>query len=187
MMSLNSICLEAESKSNDFDKYIYNIAPKTPVTSFNCLLRTVTDVHLSRSLSHRVLEIDHFVAQTNQVSTPVPLMGNVKPYPPLLPSREQYAVAFDSPQDPEIPINWTAWRKIRSGFAACLYSLSITIGLVMYVLAFLSIMEEVQVDDVYTSLATLLYVLGFAAGPVFFGPLSKMYGRKIGIFLSAHS
>lgn len=42
---------------------------------------------------------------------PLPLMGSGKEYPPLLPSREEYVVEFDGPDDPLHAVNWPMRKK----------------------------------------------------------------------------
>jgi DHA1 family multidrug resistance protein-like MFS transporter len=42
---------------------------------------------------------------------PLPAFGAGKPYPPQLPSREDYVVEFDGPNDPLYPQNWPLKTK----------------------------------------------------------------------------
>ena len=42
---------------------------------------------------------------------PLPEFGGGKPYPPLLPEREEYVVEFDGKDDPLHPQNWPFKRK----------------------------------------------------------------------------
>lgn len=42
---------------------------------------------------------------------PLPEFGAGKPYPPLLPSREEYVVEFSGPDDPMHPQNWSTIKK----------------------------------------------------------------------------
>jgi len=42
---------------------------------------------------------------------PLPEMGLGKPYPPLLPSQEEYVVEFDGPDDPLHAQNWPTKKK----------------------------------------------------------------------------
>ena len=42
---------------------------------------------------------------------PLPPFGAGKPYPPLLPEREEYVVQFDGPDDPLHPQNWSLKKK----------------------------------------------------------------------------
>ena len=42
---------------------------------------------------------------------PLPPFGAGKPYPPLLPEREEYVVEFDGADDKLHPLNWPVWKK----------------------------------------------------------------------------
>lgn len=42
---------------------------------------------------------------------PLPNFGAGKPYPPMLPSQEEYVVEFDGPNDPLHPQNWSMKKK----------------------------------------------------------------------------
>jgi DHA1 family multidrug resistance protein-like MFS transporter len=42
---------------------------------------------------------------------PLPSFGGGKPYPPLLPNREDYVVEFDGPDDPRHAQNWPLKKK----------------------------------------------------------------------------
>lgn len=44
-------------------------------------------------------------------SRPLPEFGGGKPYPPMLPAREEYVVEFDGKDDPTHPQNWPFMRK----------------------------------------------------------------------------
>ena len=44
-------------------------------------------------------------------SKPLPSFGAGKPYPPLLPEREEYVVEFDGHEDPLHPQNWPMKKK----------------------------------------------------------------------------
>jgi MFS transporter, DHA1 family, multidrug resistance protein len=44
-------------------------------------------------------------------STPLPEFGGGKPYPPLLPEREEYVVEYDGKDDPLHPQNWLFKKK----------------------------------------------------------------------------
>jgi len=42
---------------------------------------------------------------------PLPVMGADKPYPPMLPEREEYVVEYDGPDDPLHAVNWKMGKK----------------------------------------------------------------------------
>ncbi|KAI1059170.1 hypothetical protein LB507_004102 [Fusarium sp. FIESC RH6] len=80
--------------------------------------------------------------------------------------------------DTEDPLNWPLARKRYISSVAVFISLngclasSITTGTTE------SITEEFGISRVAAQLTTSLYLLGFCAGPLIFGPLSEFYGRR---------
>lgn len=132
----------------------------------------------SRPVSRIMMNTDKFIHEANDTDDPLPTMGNNRPYPPPLPDREPYMVAFDSPQDPTIPQNWSSGRKLRSAIPACISAFSITMGSAIWAQSTPQLMHIYKVGYTVAALGTSLFVLGFAAGPVLFGPLSEAYGRK---------
>jgi DHA1 family multidrug resistance protein-like MFS transporter len=85
--------------------------------------------------------------------------------------------------DPENPMKWKFSKKAIhtamygiTTFAAQYNSttMSPTVPLLM---------KEFHTNETVATLATSLYVLGIAFGPMFFAPFSEMFGRKIGVFL----
>ena len=50
-------------------------------------------------------------SRTRRSEKPLPEFGAGKPYPPPLPSQEEYVVEFDGPDDPLHPQNWHIRKK----------------------------------------------------------------------------
>lgn len=89
-------------------------------------------------------------------------------------------VDWDSPFDPENPLNWPFWLRWT------LISLSSAINFMtglsssMFAPGVPAIMEEFHSSHAsLSSFAVTIFVLGLAAGPIFFAPLSEIYGRLI--------
>ncbi|EPX71703.1 spermidine family transporter [Schizosaccharomyces octosporus yFS286] len=85
--------------------------------------------------------------------------------------------------DPERPKNWPYWKKLMH---TALY------GMTTFAAQFNSttmsptskhLINTYHIDEEVATLATSLYVLGIAFGPMIFAPFSEMNGRKIGVFL----
>ncbi|KAL3458961.1 major facilitator superfamily domain-containing protein [Aspergillus heterothallicus] len=113
-------------------------------------------------------------------------MGAGKEYPPLLPDPEQFVVEFDGANDPLHPYNWTLLRRI---FLVCILSYSTfanSFTSAVFSAAIGSVSEEFDIGREAASLGVTLFVLGFAAGPVAWAPMSEIIGRRwpvcIGIF-----
>ncbi|KAJ2894798.1 bicyclomycin resistance [Zalerion maritima] len=89
-------------------------------------------------------------------------------------------VWWDGPDDPENPMNWPAWRKMVN----CGLISAITFVTPLASSMFAPGVPEVMVDfesssNTLASFVVSVYVLGFAAGPMLFAPLSEIYGRTI--------
>ncbi|KAI1761168.1 bicyclomycin resistance protein [Hypoxylon sp. FL1150] len=89
-------------------------------------------------------------------------------------------VWWDGPNDPENPYNWPTWRKVLNcglisamTFIAPLASAIFAPGVPQVVAEFHSTSLEIA------AFVVSVYVLGFAAGPMLFAPLSEIYGRLI--------
>lgn len=106
-------------------------------------------------------------------------MGDNKPFPPSLPDRAQYMVGFDGETDPKNPFNWTKRRKFLfmcTVIPKCM-CVTMTSSAVSPVVDFLE--EDFHLGTTPAALALSLYLLGFAVGPVLWGPLTEVYGRRI--------
>ncbi|KAF7193801.1 Citrinin biosynthesis cluster MFS transporter mrr1 [Pseudocercospora fuligena] len=91
-------------------------------------------------------------------------------------------VGWDGPDDPKNPMNWSPYRK---------WAIAVNMGLMTFVVTFASSVlssavtptsMEFGVSEEVMVLMVSLFVLGFAFGPVFWGPISELYGRKIPLF-----
>ncbi|KAK3082325.1 Citrinin biosynthesis cluster MFS transporter mrr1 [Coniosporium uncinatum] len=92
-------------------------------------------------------------------------------------------IEWDGPDDPENPLNFSPMRK---------WIITISMGLMTFVITFASSVfstatqptaREFGVSTEVTTLGTSLFVLGFAVGPIIWGPLSELYGRKVPLFI----
>ena len=95
-----------------------------------------------------------------------------------------YIVEFDGPDDPLNPLNWSVRRRV---------SATILLGLTTFVVTFASsvfsaglrvVAVEFNVSVEVATLGTSLFVLGFAVGPLVWGPLSELFGRKWPLLLA---
>lgn len=141
-------------------------------------IQSVAAESIARTMSRRLIGADQLYKEASNLTLPLPKMGEGKPYPPMLPERDPYAVGFDGPDDPMFPHNWLTFKKIIICMAVGLSALSVSIGSAMFAEGSTQIMAEFHVGSVVATLGTSLYVFGFASGPVVWGPLSELYGRK---------
>ncbi|KAL4862161.1 hypothetical protein BDV12DRAFT_207433 [Aspergillus spectabilis] len=113
-------------------------------------------------------------------------MGAGKDYPPVLPDPEGFVVEFDGADDPLHPYNWTLLRRM---FLVCILSYSTfanSFASAVFSAAIGSVSEEFHIGREAASLGVTLFVLGFAAGPIAWAPMSEIIGRRwplcVGIF-----
>lgn len=143
------------------------------------LSRHESNVEASRTLSRRLTGAGSLISRANDTDEPMPSMGAGREYPPPLGSREPYMVAYDGPDDPIHPHNWSGFKKVYTCAVVGLTALSVSIGSAMFAEANADIMQLYHVGATVATLGVSLFVLGFAAGPVIWGPLSELYGRKM--------
>ncbi|MCJ1307371.1 hypothetical protein MMC25_001017 [Agyrium rufum] len=91
-------------------------------------------------------------------------------------------VDWEGPDDPMNPQNWTRNRKLAITIATSMMTLVITFASSVFSTATEATAELYGVSDEVTILGTSLFVLGFAVGPLFWGPLSELYGRTRPLF-----
>lgn len=93
-----------------------------------------------------------------------------------------YLVVFDGANDPDNPKNWTTKRR---------WAITISMGLLVFTVTFASsifsvnirvVEEKFNVELVTATLGVALFVLGFVFGPIAFGPMSEVLGRKVPLF-----
>lgn len=133
---------------------------------------------VSRAMSRRMVGVEELYREASNLKDPMPKMGGGKDYPPMLPERDPYAVAFDGPEDPTFPHNWSLTKKIINCAVVALCALAASMGSAMFAMGSLELMKEYHVGQVVAALGTSLFVFGFASGPIIWGPLSELYGRK---------
>ncbi|KAF5368992.1 hypothetical protein D9758_002844 [Tetrapyrgos nigripes] len=88
-------------------------------------------------------------------------------------------VDWDGPDDPNNPKNWSSKRKWAATSIASLFTLLSPTTSSIISPATSHVVEEFGITN--TTLAgmiTSIFVLGFAVGPLLFGPLSEIYGRS---------
>ncbi|KKY39433.1 putative mfs multidrug transporter [Diaporthe ampelina] len=88
-------------------------------------------------------------------------------------------ISWDGPDDPECPRNWPARRKalfviVTSGMVTCVSFGSSVFAPAEHVFA-----EAFGVPLAVGQLGVALWILGFFAGPIFFGPVSELCGHLV--------
>lgn len=112
-------------------------------------------------------------------------LGPGEPLPPIPGKEASYDVKFIE-NDEENPKNWSTTEvNFTIVLAAAIVFLS-TWGSSVVAPAIVEITKEFQVGFVVATLCISLYVVGYAVGPVLWGPASEHYGRRpillVGVF-----
>lgn len=94
-------------------------------------------------------------------------------------------VTWDGPDDPDNPKNWTKSKKWMATITVSLFTFISPVSSSMIAPG----LRQVSADLGFTSqgsaeLAVSAFVLAFAVGPLFLGPMSELFGRRIVLQLS---
>ncbi|KAL6860950.1 major facilitator superfamily domain-containing protein [Trichoderma novae-zelandiae] len=115
---------------------------------------------------------------------PLPAFGGGKPYPPQLPSQEEYVVEFDGPDDPLHAQNWPIRKKLLTSAMLAYTTLTTSFTSSIFSAATSAVAQKFDVGLEVGILGTSFYVLGFAFGPSLWAPLSELKGRRLPIVVS---
>ncbi|RAL08459.1 MFS transporter [Aspergillus homomorphus CBS 101889] len=105
-------------------------------------------------------------------------MGAGKPFPPPLPDPADYVVEFDGPDDPNHPFNWSFAVKLYISVIACAGTFVSSFASGVFAPGTEEVSKAFAVSTEVGTLGTTLYVLGFASGPLIWGPASELIGRR---------
>ncbi|KAF5545316.1 major facilitator superfamily transporter [Fusarium phyllophilum] len=89
-----------------------------------------------------------------------------------------HLVTFDGPDDPYNPMNWPFRKKFITTISYGLTTCWITLASAIFAAAIEPVSAEFNVDTEASAAATSLLIFGFGLGPLVWGPLSELYGRK---------
>lgn len=112
------------------------------------------------------------------------IVGENKDFPPLLPDREPYCVSFCGIDDPYHPYNYPFYKKALYVTTVGFSTFSLSMGSAMFASAASELKQIFHIGTSVAALPTALFILGFAAGPVIYGPMSELVGRKPVLALS---
>jgi MFS transporter, DHA1 family, multidrug resistance protein len=94
-------------------------------------------------------------------------------------SPNQDVVAFSSPNDPSNPMNWSPSRKTFAVMAIYLTTFSVSFSSSIFSSAVPVTTRHFGVSTELMTLSISFYVLGYAAGPLLWSPLSEAFGRRL--------
>lgn len=91
-------------------------------------------------------------------------------------------IEWNGPDDPENPMNWPSSKKWRVTITMGFMTFAVTFASSVFSNATVPVAELFGVSTEVTTLGTSLFVLGFAVGPLIWGPFSEVFGRKLPLF-----
>ncbi|KAK9427602.1 major facilitator superfamily domain-containing protein [Lipomyces doorenjongii] len=87
-------------------------------------------------------------------------------------------VTWDGEGDPENPKNWSAKKKWFTTFIVSSFTFITPVSSSMVAPALERMAAELQISsDVESQLVLSIFILAYAVGPLFLGPMSEIYGR----------
>lgn len=92
--------------------------------------------------------------------------------------KDPWLVTFDGPEDKTDPRNWSTAYKSFATFQLAMLAFAASLGSSIISPAEKAIGAYVHVGQEVMVLAISLYVLGFALGPLLWGPISEVWGRR---------
>ena len=95
-------------------------------------------------------------------------------------------VTWDGPQDPLNPKNWNRQKKWAATITVSLFTFISPVSSSMIAPALINIAKDFNLspDSGEVPLAMSVFILGFAVGPLFIGPMSELFGRRIVLQIS---
>lgn len=96
---------------------------------------------------------------------------------------EDAIVDFDGPDDPYRPLNWPFAKKAITTVLYGLTTMGATFASSVYSSALENVAHDFQVGIEVSTLGISLLVFGFGLGPLFWAPLSEVYGRKPAVLI----
>ncbi|KAJ5101388.1 hypothetical protein NUU61_003610 [Penicillium alfredii] len=89
-------------------------------------------------------------------------------------------ISWDGPDDPDNPKNWSSRKKWAATITVSSFTFISPVSSSMVAPALQTITADFNIQNEVVSQLTLsIFVLAYAVGPLFLGPLSEIYGRVI--------
>ncbi|KAJ5900686.1 Citrinin biosynthesis cluster MFS transporter mrr1 [Penicillium subrubescens] len=105
-----------------------------------------------------------------------------QPLPEKPTEKDPNLVEWDGPDDPENPQNFSRRRKWIITVVMSSMTMWITFASSVFSTATVVTAKEFNVSTEVMTLGTSLTVFGFALGPLFWAPVSELYGRRLPLF-----
>ncbi|KAK2006352.1 major facilitator superfamily transporter [Colletotrichum eremochloae] len=132
----------------------------------------------SRSLSRTISEVRDGIA--NRRDLELAPQSESEKTPTSRTPRDPNLVAWDGPNDPGNPKQWSMRRKWAAVFCVSCFTLLSPVSSSMVAPALETIGSEFNITSSFEQALVLsIFVLAYAIGPLAWGPLSELYGRVI--------
>lgn len=92
---------------------------------------------------------------------------------------KEYKLVTFTPDDPENPKNWSKLYKWYCTMVVAITCFVVALASSIVTADLIGVEETFDVSEEVALLTITLFVVGFGVGPVFFAPLSEIYGRRI--------
>lgn len=148
--------------------------PQPASETSSVLRKTSNESFNSAQSTHYVHDHERDVEKADNAPQPEPETKNQGQDPNM--------VDWNGPDDPENPQNWPKSKKWLVTLALAFLTLTITFASSVFSAATMVVAKQFGVGLEVGVLGTALFVLGFAFGPIAWGPLSETYGRMTPLF-----
>lgn len=128
---------------------------------------------VSRAVSRTVSEVYHDIETRRDLEVPPP-DAEKQPTQPTDPN----LVAWTRPYDPDNPKTWTMRKKWAAVVIISFFTLISPVSSTMIAPCMTAIGRDLDIPSQFDQALTLsIFLLAYAVGPLFLGPLSELYGR----------
>lgn len=133
------------------------------------------DAEKLEELEHPVSEVRYGIRDERDVEA---VAGVEKSVSRKSERRDPHLVTWEGPDDPNNPKNWSLKRRWAATFVVSSFTFISPVSSSMVAPALQAMRKDLGIrSDVETALVLSIFVLAYAVGPLFLGPLSEVYGR----------
>ncbi|KAL9025106.1 MAG: hypothetical protein Q9196_006016, partial [Gyalolechia fulgens] len=129
---------------------------------------------LDEECLEETVEVRNGVANVRDLEAPLEKKLSVK----SAKAKDRNLVTWDGPEDPESPKNWSIKRKWAATIVVSSFTFISPVSSSMVAPAIQTIARDFDItSEVEAQMVLSIFVLAYAIGPLFLGPLSEVYGR----------
>ncbi|OJD18634.1 hypothetical protein AJ78_01330 [Emergomyces pasteurianus Ep9510] len=121
--------------------------------------------------------------QANKDIEKDPQIRDTTRFPDTNTAQDPNLVQWEGPSDPGNPFNWSLSKKWYTTAIMSGVSFFATFSSSVFSAATRQTAEEFHVSELVMTLATSLFLIGLAFGPLIWAPLSELYGRMIPLWV----